>query len=197
MDAGKLNERVGLFSLAEREAGDGYYWKKTGEVWASVTETGKQNLYSRAGLGERGLKIILRRRDMTLHNALVWRGKHCFLTNIREQESRYLEIEAALVPIGVWTAKQSRTVKGDDGFTRVVPDTAVSFPAAFTEKYLSSAEEKAGFASRLRYVLITPKAIRLAAGQVVEQDGKGYRVMICHTLDEYKNEYEVEREEDH
>ena len=45
----------------------------------------KANLFSAVGIGARGAELILRRQELTLHNALVWGGRHLFLTAIRPE----------------------------------------------------------------------------------------------------------------
>jgi hypothetical protein len=42
-----------------------------------------------------------------------------------------------------------------------------------------------------RYVLVTPKIISLNTGELVTIGDATYAVEIPHTLDEYKNEYEI------
>ena len=45
-------------------------------------------------------------------------------------------------------------------------------------------------------MLVTPKAIALTPGQLVEVDGTPWPVTLAHTLDLWHNEYELEREVD-
>ena len=50
---------------------------------------------------------------------------------------------------------------------------------------------------RVTLVLVTPKQVQVDAGKLIEVQGKPYKVAVCHMLDEYKNEYEIIRTEDH
>lgn len=43
------------------------------------------------------------------------------------------------------------------------------------------------------YVLVTPKAIALTSGSLVEIAETPYEVLLAHDLDPYKNEYEIKR----
>lgn len=43
---------------------------------------------------------------------------------------------------------------------------------------------------------MTPKEVALKTADLVEVNDARYAVRICHTLDEYKNEYEIAREEE-
>ena len=45
----------------------------------------------------------------------------------------------------------------------------------------------------LTYVLVTPKAAALEPGSLAEVDGVPYEVQVAHTLDRWKNEYEIVR----
>ncbi len=47
-----------------------------------------------------------------------------------------------------------------------------------------------------RRVLVTPKAVRLRPGPLVEVDGVEWPVMAAYELDPHKNEYILEREVD-
>ena len=65
-----------------------------------------------------------------------------------------------------------------------------------TEKYLGHEQREPYAANVLRHVLVTPKAIALTPGQLVEVDGTPWPVTLAHTLDLWHNEYELEREVD-
>ena len=70
------------------------------------------------------------------------------------------------------------------------------FPGVLTEKYLGHTQERPQTSTTVTYVLVTPKAIELAPGSLVDAGGKNYEVQVCHTLDAWKNEYEIQRKED-
>lgn len=40
---------------------------------------------------------------------------------------------------------------------------------------------------------MAPKALRCEEGDILTILGEDWRVMVCHTLEAYKNEYEIER----
>lgn len=200
MDAGKLNERIEILKLTaiNRDSLPGYEWQPECQIWAKADEPSKSNIFSKVGISARSAHFIVRRLNLSLFNAIRWKGHFCFLSAVTSIDRRYLDISAAQVsPI---ECALYRTKDAEDKYhiTQLddSPAPVLFFPGVLTEKYLGSAEEKARYEQTLRYVLVAPKAVELHEGELVEADTKKYRVMLCHDLDEYKNEYEIERAED-
>ena len=72
----------------------------------------------------------------------------------------------------------------------------IRFPGILTEKYMKWEQPEPYSVNRLAYVLVTPKPIQLQRGGLVGVSGINYEVQLAHTLDPYKNEYEIVRTED-
>ncbi len=181
MDAGEMRERVTILDLTN--VGSDYQWTDGPTVWAKVELTGKTNLFSKVGIGARDVTITMRHRPLSLHQAIRWRGRHLFLTEILPPVGGYMEIKAAVVDVREWRALGLR------------------FPAVATEKYLGYAQERPMVHSSIAYVLVTPKAVQLEASDLVsnlDTDGVGgtYVVHAAHLLDRWKNEYEIARREE-
>ncbi|MFR1050273.1 MAG: hypothetical protein ACLSE7_00885 [Lachnospirales bacterium] len=174
INVGELRERVSLLALTG--TGGSWAWAERGKLWAKAEKKTGRNLFSTVGLGGRGLSLTVRRRELTLHNALLWRGQHCFLTDIRDNGRLYLDVDAALVtPVAC-------VYRG------------MSFPAVRTEKYTAWRQEAPMSVNLLTFVLVVPKAVpELTPGELVTVAGEAWEVRVPHTLDEYKNEYEVGR----
>ena len=66
-----------------------------------------------------------------------------------------------------------------------------SFPGFLTEKYLGFEQKEVHTETQTTYVLVTPKAVVLQSGNLVQVGEDFYTVKIIHVLDEYKNEYEI------
>lgn len=179
--AGELRQKVELLNL---ELLDGQWqWIKYAETWAAVELTGKTNLFSRLGIGARAAGITLRRRALTLHQAIRWRGLHLFMSEITEPERGWLEVQAAVVEL---TQCRER-----------VPTEGPEFPAVLTERYITHRQEEPMATLTSEYVLVVPKAVRLTPGGLVEVGGDGpYEVLTPHTVDPYKNEYLIRRKGD-
>lgn len=175
MNAGELRERVTVLSLAETDGA--FSWAPVRKPWAKVEEKTGKNLFSTVGLGAKSLALTLRRQDLTLRQALLWRGQHCFLTGIRDNGRLYLDVDAALV---------TPVTCGYEG---------ISFPAVQTEKYLGWNRDVPPMSvNEFTFVLVVPKAVPLLTpGHLVTVAGEEWEVRVPHTLDEYKNEYEVAR----
>lgn len=194
MDAGIFKEQMQVLKL--EKAGNSWDWSVSGTIWGKAEIQEKPALFSKTGVGANGIKFMIRKRDLTLKNALKWRGRHCFLTYLQEINRMYLSVSAALIePQKCMVAHQSY---GKDEFNRptVSEQQTIFFPGILTEKYLRFSQEEPQGNTENTMVLITPKVITLASGEFVTVGETDYSVQICHDLDEYKNEYEIYRKRD-
>lgn len=190
-DPAKLRERVQVMEL--QKEGTVWSWQPVAETWAQVKVDGKKNLFSTVGIGARNAALVLRARDIDLHNAILWKGQHLFLTSIILQDNRrYIDVQAALVQPVTCTAQERNFDRGTLGQAVEKKGETITFPACLTEKYVGYEDMDGRYAQApITYVLVTPKAIEMHVGQIVHMDGKAMSVMKCHVMDEWKNEYEV------
>ena len=181
--AGRLDQPLEVLEL--QETGPGVWeWKPVRRAWARVEQTTKTNLFSKVGVGARDAAVVLRRQSLTLHQALRWKGRHLFLTAITHRDRGHLDVAAALVnPVDC-------RMEGEAGASEL------QFPGILTEKYLRWEQPEPYSVNQLTYVLVTPKVIDLRRGGLVWVAGAHYEVQVAHTLDEYKNEYEIFRTEE-
>lgn len=183
LDAGRLSDRLEVLELQETSPGV-WAWTTVRRAWAQVEQTTKTNLFSKVGVGARDAAVVLRRQSLTLRQALRWKGRHLFLTAITDRDRGHLNVAAALVnPVDCQT-------EGEEG------NSGLQFPGILTEKYLKWEQPEPYSVNQLTYVLVTPKVIDLRRGCLVWVAGAHYEVQVAHTLDEYKNEYEIFRTED-
>lgn len=181
--AGRLDQPLEVLELRETASGV-WEWTTVRRAWAQVEQTAKTNLFSKVGVGARDAAIVIRRQSLTLHNALRWRGQHLFLTSITHRDRNHLDVGAALVePVAV-TLREEGTTAGR------------TFPGVLTEKYARHEQEWPMSVNELGLVLVTPKAITLPPGYLVEARNSAWEVLVPHELDEYKNEYEIGRRVD-
>lgn len=178
MDAGKLDKPIKILTYSEGS------WVVTRHSWATVSHKDKTSLFSQIGIGARWVEFIIRKQDITLHQAISWNGNHCFLTSITEEEKRYLRVTAAIVEITSCTATPYRS------------NITISFQAVLTEKYMGHSQSDPQMIVDITYVLVTPKAVSLESGHLVRIGGKAYHLVLCHTTDPWKNEYELIRKEE-
>lgn len=191
---GQCKDPVSVLRLEQK--GNNWEWQEAARTWAKAERQAKTNLFSRVGLGQKSIRFTMRKRSLSLHDAIRWEGKHCFLTEIKEMDRMYLEITAALIePVICSVTSTQQTL---DKFNRPVlqEEILVSFPGFLTEKYLGFAQKEVSGETETTYVLVTPKAIALKPGDLVQVGEDFYAVKIVHNLDEYKNEYEIHRKED-
>lgn len=180
--AGDLKERVEVLELAAVEGG--WAWESVRRTWAEAELTDRTNLFSKVGIGARDVRLVLRRQNLTLHNALRWKGQHLFLTSIVENIPGWLDVQAALVEPA---ACRGNVHRGENGPT---------FPGVLTEKYLRHEQDHPMATTTVCYVLVTPKAVEIEPKGLVEAGGTRYVVQVAHTLDGWKNEYEILRKGD-
>ena len=193
--AGQLDQPLEVLELKETSAGV-WEWAAVRRAWGQVEQTAKTNLFSKVGVGARDAALVIRRQPLTLHNALGWRGRHLFLTAITENGRNHLSVSAALVEPVTCTAQGYTTKMGEGNRPQKVETDPVTFPGVLTEKYVKYEQEDTFAKSRRGLVLVTAKPIRLREGDLVTvQSGPAaavYNVQVCHVLDAYKNEYEME-----
>ena len=190
MNPGELKERITILSLTE--INNNYIWNKETTAWAKVEHLNGTNIFSSVGLGAKSIKLTIRKRNLTLHNAFMWSGRHCFLTNIVNVERLYFEVTAALVNPKTCAIKREYEPTYNNLNRPVYSEPAlITFPGILTEKYLGNIRNDPMTTIETRYILVTPKIITLREGELVTISETDYEVLISHTLDEFKNEYEI------
>lgn len=197
IQAGNLRHRVEVLTL--RETTDGFGWESTGTRAAAVRKEGKRNLFSAIGLGAPTVSFTMRRCSLTLHQALRLHEKHCFLTDIAPlPENRlYMTVTAALIePVACTVTRRERVRDPELLRPTLEQEKTIAFPACLTEKYVKFDAGIPNSVTEQCLVLVTPATVQLRTGELVEIDGKVWRVQVCHELDEFKHEYEIVREED-
>lgn len=183
IDAGKLDKPAQVLELRETTAGI-WEWVPLRRAWANITFQAKSNLFSQVGVGARDAAIVIRRQPLTLHNALHLGEQHLFLTSITDRGRGHLDVDAALVTVDTVRLRPDGTTDG------------MTFPGVLTEKYVRHEQEWPMSVNELGLVLVTPKAITLRPGCLVEVRGAAWEVLAPHELDPYKNEYEIGRRVD-
>lgn len=190
MNPGELKERIEILKLYSID--NNFEWMTETRVWAKVEQVKTKNIFSTNGIGAKSIKFIIRKRDITLHNAIRWRGKHCLLTEIVDTGHGFYEIVAALIEPKICTVERTDKPNLSELNKPVYGEpTVITFPGCLTEKYIRNIQDEPMSVIETKYVLVTPKAIELHEGELVTIDGVTYEVLISHTLDEYKNEYEI------
>lgn len=177
---GRLNNRAEVLEfrdVSEPGTSAAWSWEPLRRTWAQAVLAAKANVYSVHGIGAAGVAFTLRRQGLTLDNALRWKGQHCLITAIRPLGRLYLAVEAALVELS-----QCRN-----------PQTGETFPAVMTERYVGHQQLEPMAVNRRQRVLVTPKAVRLTPGPLVEVDGVEWPIITPYELDPHKNEYVIER----
>lgn len=189
IDAGSLRERLRVLELKHDAEANAWRWETAWETRASAALSEKRNLFSSVGVGARDVSFTLRRRDeLTPHNAILWYGRggweHCFITAVTPIDRLHDAVRCARVEVADCLAEANH-----------VP-TGARFPGILTEKYVAHDTPDLHDINTTCYVLVTPKAVELKRGSIVEVGGAPFHVLLGHDLDGFKNEYEVVREVD-
>lgn len=183
-----LTEKAEILSLVQNEAAKVLSWQPVRKCWAAVELDTRKNLFSSVGTGAQGATVTLRaEQKLSLHQALRWRGQFLLPTSIITvpgQDKK--EVKAALCTPLDCQADVDRA------------DAGIRFPGILTEKYTASMHEQLDPYAMVtaNHVLVTPKAAVLAPGSWVIVGGDIYQVLIPHELNEWKNEYEIQRKAD-
>ncbi len=186
MDAGKLNEKLSVLDIS------GGVWTPMRTTWGSAEQKDKKNLFSSVGIGARAVEFVVRRQAITLHDALRWRGQHCFLTSITDEGRGHLKIAAALIEPTLCSATRGVKAKNALNNPVTVQQPLTEFPACVTEKYMGFSVQQPQSQVAETLVLVCPKSVALKTGDLVTVGARGvYAVTVPHTLDAFKNEYEV------
>lgn len=195
-----LRDKIEILTLIQDDETGNMAWAPSGKRWASAEIDTQRNLFSIVGVGTRGATVVIRPDlRLTLHQAIRWNGKFLHLTSIAlDKERDRQEIKAAICYPATLTAKpQART--GRDAMNRPLMEqqAAFDFPGILTEMYYRNEGDEVFRKTTQRRVLVTPKAIVLRAGDLVQQGTEApYTVRQVMDLEFYKNEYVIERQED-
>lgn len=158
--------------------------------------TAKTNLFSKVGIGARTVEFTMRApARLTLYNALRRNDLFYFITSIVPEDLILSRVTTSNTQLFNWTLYHGET---DDG---VYADSyeamkQFTFPAPCVEKYMKYAQEIPMAQTEISYVIVTPKAIKLEVDDILKSSIGAFVVQACHTLDEYKNEYEIYRKGD-
>ena len=181
IDAGKLNQPVQVLELRETAAPAYGSGCPPGGPGPPSRYSRKPTCFSKVGIGGQE-----RRRDRAAAAphpppALRWGDTHLFLTSITPMGRNHLEVDAAVVRVETVRQMAER-------------DTVVQILAGgLTEKYVRHGQEWPMSVNELGLVLVTPKAVTLPPGGLVEARGALWEILAPHELDEFKNEYEIGR----
>jgi len=188
-------ERSTILKLKQEE--NKYFWANNGGVWVQVVFDGKKNLFSAVGAGVRNGVFTMRLGcPVGMENALFYRGKHYFITNIKDLDRFYMEVTAAEVE-PTPCSYMERIVTWDEYNRPVEKDgETIAFPACITEKYAGFSQNSISAESEVTLVMVTPKVIDLPVGGSVQIGDKPFYVEAAHNLDAYKNEYEISQRRD-
>ena len=194
IDPGELNEQIEILEL--RQNGTKFAGEKVAPAWAKA-ETAKtrdrKNLFSSVGIGAKSITFTMWKQNLSLHNAVRRCGKFCFLTSIDDADCLFCEVTTALIEPIICAVTHITTEKNELKNPVAVKSEIITFPAVLTEKYLGFEQKEPQAVTETIYVLVTPKVIELSISDLVDVAGKKYCVQVAHTLDEFKNEYEVYR----
>ena len=195
--AGRLDQPAQVLECRRSESG-AWKWTPIRDIWVSAEHRTKINIFSHIAVGARAVDLVTWRQDVTLHNAIRMGSDHLFLTEITEQNRNQLRLRAAVCePVTLKATPSARSGRDDLTLPIVTPQPSFGFPGILAELYYKHESDEVFHSALQRRALITPKAVALRLGDLVQSDGEpGYVVRQVMDLDHYKNEYVVERQED-
>ena len=198
INPGEMKDKIIILTLNSTsvDSQTSFAWNSGISVWSKTESLEKRNFFSSVGMGVKSIKFSMRKCNLSLHNALLWGERHCFITNIVEIDRKYFEVTVALIEPKQCSVTRTKVTKNELNRPVLCPDSTITFPGYLVEKYLGYKQETPHAVNETMYVLVTPKAIELEAGDLVNIDEETYNVRVLHTLDEFKNEYEIALKKD-
>jgi SPP1 family predicted phage head-tail adaptor len=203
LNIGELTDRISVLAIKRDE--NTYAWEQTYNIWAKVEQL-SGNRFSKSGQVANSIKFTIRKNSsISLHNAFRWQGEHCLLTDIINISSMFQEVRAVLIEPQICTAERTGAPVLNE-LNRPIYNSieTLTFPGYLQEKYIGHTHEELMLIKDMKYVpgepmattekkyvLDTPKIVDLIAGEIVTIDDITHTVIMPHTLDEYKNEYEI------
>ena len=188
----ELNEKVVVLTLLQDDETGDIAWAPARPRWASVELEPGRNLYSAVGMGAQGATIRMRPdARLRLHHALEWRGQFLHLTSsYLDREKGCLEVKAALCVVETMVARERMAMERDELNRPVVKEQkAFHFPGILAELWHRSEDDGANRSQTTRRALVTPKAVTLRAGDLVERSDKTvWSVVRVLDLEPHKNE---------
>ncbi len=188
-NAGEISEKTRVLSLVKDN--EAYRFNRGPIVMARVEYTDRVNIFSKVGIGAKTIKFHTRKPNITLFNALEWKDKHYFISDIKEHNRAYLEITTAQIEPRECKYIKNTTIKDELNRPKSSLETVLTFPGYLIEKYLGYQQLAPQAQNDMTFVLVTPKVIKLEVGDLIKIGEKTYNVRIVHDLVEYKNEYEI------
>ena len=131
--AGRLNKAVQVLELQETAPGAWEWGQFVGHGPCSPSRQ-RKTCFPRWELGPRR-GVVLRRQDLTLHNALLRGEQHLFLSAILPEGRLHLRVQAALVEPVTCLATRTEDTVGEAGRPTTAETMRMTFPGVLTEKY--------------------------------------------------------------
>ena len=175
VNAGELSQRISVLQI--RHSVSKAEWAESGRTRAKTTVNPKRTIWSSLGVGVAGVTFLIRKRPLRLEDAIVWNGRHHFITAIVPYGKNHIQVET--VPVTIFACADRHT--------------GISFPGILTEEYRRHDQLSPQSVNTTRHVLVTPKCITLTPGRLVDVEGTAWPILTAHDLDPYKNEYVLER----
>jgi len=194
MNPGEFRWLIDILELVEVEIGV-YEWRQKKRIWSKMEHLTTNCVYSKNGISARSARFTIEsRHEITLHNALALAPPgtgHFFLADINREKPGFYVLSTAVIAPVTCEAERTKTVTGALNRPETEKLQPLIFPGYLTEKYLRQTQDAPMSYSETRYVLITPKAIGIQTGELVDIGGALYETVIPHVLDPWKNEYEI------
>ena len=189
INPGELNEKIEILTLSLTDST--YQWNATASIWAKVEQLNDHKPFLNRRAAVKSIKFTVRKCSISLNNAILWKEKHCILTDITEIDRMYFEITAIMVEPKTCTVTRNSVGLGPLNRPVASETSELTFPGYLFETYSRKSQEKPMSFIEMRYGLKVPEMIELKAGEIIDIEGTSYEVWIPRSLSDSINEYEI------
>lgn len=189
INPGEFDEKIKILALSRKD--NTFQWNETSSMWAKAEPFNYDRPFSYRRSKVKSVKFTMRKCALTLNNAILWKGKHCFLTDITEIDRMYFEVIAVMLEPKTCIASKLKMSLNSLNRPVASAESKLTFPGLLVDTHSKKSQGKPMSVVELQYLLTVPKEIELRVGECVEIEGIYYEVWTPRRISDYRNEYEI------
>jgi head-tail adaptor len=196
MNPGMLNKRISIQKLISSKIEyESFLWELESKLWAHKKVENRRCVFSKFGMSSDTTTVFTVRFNKNLNKnfSIVHENDFYIIVSIIDTEDKKQIQEVTAAKVILKTCEIIRLVSEKGLLNRPKDELKkiYEFPCCLAEKYIRNIQENVQSIIDETYILITPKGINIDNGDLAVIDGVTYNILTSHTLDEFRNEYEI------